>query len=696
MDECEDETNGNEYAKCSEYSAQPISRPHHEAVEGRQLQCSYTIQSWRAECHEKDTKTDVPARKLGGSAGTTKTNQRPDSGQKLSGIGYSYRKRSENPHHIECKRLDASSAGRSNRKQGLYSVCHVVEKMQEQNPRDWLKDCKESSISYPDKSTPIKEFRCGYLTDRQVWEGVRKKENCSSNKLKVPVNRHTCKSKEYMGNHSSEKVKAPFNPQIYKSTEDMGNHSSKSVKVRVTGHIRESKEDIENICLQKVMAPVRELICNLTEDMGNRSSKSLKSPGNGQTCKSKEEMINRSSEKVKAPINGQTHILQEKTDEKSVRKASTEDGNSLFMTQSKMEANISGRERKQDEENVSRRRRKRGEKNNRSMQVSERIMMEHSTIYEKPEKDGSNENVIDHCKDDQTTSTGDHTNDAFHDESQSSVKPVKDRRKTNKGPVEKCEVFPDVGIDDVNENILIELKEKVQLLLEENPSEICKMLSKKKNMLKNIIKASSNDHELLIQVISLLEKALSSDVANHADYALIIVLKDTSFFEAAIVPFLYTLKIEECLHWPQHLTVLKNIIGLALIFFNRTPTSMSLIFSLLDILHKTAEYLHLIDNLNKTLQEIKEGMVALHVMKESQLSKIMKKSVMHSVSHAFRHENEQPPDNFREIEMYPQLEEIKADKPPFFRMNKKPGCTMILSIILMFSTGCCVKTSSAL
>ncbi|KAK3589664.1 hypothetical protein CHS0354_015168 [Potamilus streckersoni] len=386
----------------------------------------------------------------------------------------------------------------------------------------------------------------------------------------------------------------------------------------------------------------------------------------------RESEQSRGKENVNVSANEQICKSKEDMDKNRRRKASTEDRDRLFTRKSKSEPNLAAQEGKQEEGNV-RRRRRRGGRGRRSRQMSEGIMINNSTIYEKSENDGMSRNVSDHSENHQTTWTEEPTRNNFRDDSRETLKTSNTRNKANTKRIENRKSTTEFGSEDIDEKEITNMNVKVKSLLDEDPSQMCKMIFKEKNMLKKIIKISCNDQELLINVIALLEKALSSRFVQNAGYALIIVLKDVSFFESAIVPFLTTYLAQDFLDWSQHVEILNKIIRLALIFFSRTPRSMYLIFGLLDILQRIAESLRLSDNPDKAMQEVKEGIVELQTMKERQVSKIMTNSVTHRASRASLHENEEPPNNFREIEMYPQHAEIKTDKPPFFRMNKETG-----------------------
>ncbi|KAL3847660.1 hypothetical protein ACJMK2_018561 [Sinanodonta woodiana] len=364
--------------------------------------------------------------------------------------------------------------------------------------------------------------------------------------------------------------------------------------------------------------------------------------------------------------NGQTCKLKADRDDKR-RKAPSKDCDKSF--KSNYEANLATKERKNDEGNIKRRR-NRGGRGHHSKQMPMETMRNNSAIEEKSPNDGRNEKRFDQSKNHQTNWAGDRTRNKYHEVPD---KASKTGRQAFKRTDKKPQITTDLDSEDVDENIMTTMNEKVISLLEKDTSQMCKVLSKEKALLKKMIKLSCNDQELLINVISLLEKALSPCFSQNAGYALIIVLKDTSFFESAIVPFLSTFLGKEFLDWSQHVQALNKIIRLALSFFSRTPTSMYLIFGLLDILQRIAEILPISDNHDNPLHEIHEGIIELQAMKESQVSKRMTKSVTHRLSRAFRHENEEPPDNFRDIAMYPQHAEIKADEPPFFRMNKETG-----------------------
>ncbi|KAK3589661.1 hypothetical protein CHS0354_015165 [Potamilus streckersoni] len=379
---------------------------------------------------------------------------------------------------------------------------------------------------------------------------------------------------------------------------------------------------------------------------------------------------NRFSENLKASVSEKTRSSKDDMDYISSRKAPSEDDDMSFMMKSNSEANWTAQERKKDNGLI--RRRRGGGRGHRSGQMFDRVMTNDFAVDKKREESERNETLIHHGDRHQTAATGDRTSNHCYEASKAAARPSKNRGKTPKRTAEDRKATTKVDSEDVDENILTKINAKVRSLFEEDTSQMCRVLSKEKTLLKKIIKLSCKDEKLLINVIGLLEKALSSRFAQHSGLNLIIILKDTSFFESAIVPLLSTYLAVESLDWSQHLPVLNRIIKLALIFFSLTPTSMYLIFGLLDILQRIADNLPVTVNHETVLQEVKEGIVEIQSMKESQVSKRMT-SVTHRVPRAFLHDNEQPPDNFREIEMYPQLEEIKADKPPFFRMNKETG-----------------------
>ncbi|KAL3847662.1 hypothetical protein ACJMK2_018562 [Sinanodonta woodiana] len=364
-------------------------------------------------------------------------------------------------------------------------------------------------------------------------------------------------------------------------------------------------------------------------------------------------------------VSGDGHTCKLKADvDDNRRKEPSKDCAKSFKSNS--EANLATQERKSEEK----RKRSRGGRGRHSKQIPMGTMRNISAIDEKSPNDGRNEKRFDQSKNHQTTWTGDITRNKCHE---TPDKPSKTRRQAFKRTDKTPQKATEFDSEDVDENIMTTMNEKIISLLEKDTSQMCKMLSKEKALLKKMIKFSCIDQELLINLISLLEKALYPCFSQNAGYALIIVIKDTSFFESAIVPFLSTFLGKEFLDCSQHVQALNKIIRIALSFFSRTPTSMYLIFGLLDILQRIAEILPISDNHDNPLQGIQEGIIELQAMKESHVSKRMTKSMTHRHSRAFRHENEEPPDNFRDIAMYPQHAEIKAEEPPFFRTNKETG-----------------------
>ncbi|KAK3589662.1 hypothetical protein CHS0354_015166 [Potamilus streckersoni] len=540
-------------------------------------------------------------------------------------------------------------------------------KIQEKRIRELLNNGKKSFPDHADNPMQTKEFPLRYQTDRQTRESEQSREKENVN---VTANEHIFKSKENMDKNRRRKASTEDRDRLYtiksKSEPNLAAQEGKQEegnKPANDGMSRNVSDHSENYQTTWTVDPTRnnfrddsretpkpsntrnkayrkrveiqqkrtrELLQDGKESFRFHSYNSTQTkefPVGYQTDRqTRESEQSRGKENVNVSANEQICKSKEDMDKNRRRKASTEDRDRLFTRKSKSEPNLAAQEGKQEEGNVRRRRRKEEE---------DGIMINNSTIYEKSENDGMSRNVSDHSENHQTTWTEEPTRNNFRDDSRETLKTSNTRNKANTKRIENRKSTTEFGSEDIDEKEITNMNVKVKSLLDEDPSQMCKMIFKEKNMLKKIIKISCNDQELLINVIALLEKALSSRFVQNAGYALIIVLK-VSFFESAIVQFLTTYLAQDFLDWSQH-------------------------------------SLRLSDNPDKAMQEVKEGIVELQTMKERQVSKIMTNSVTHRASRASLHENEEPPNNFREIEMYPQHAEIKTDKPPFFRMNKETG-----------------------
>lgn len=225
---------------------------------------------------------------------------------------------------------------------------------------------------------------------------------------------------------------------------------------------------------------------------------------------------------------------------------------------------------------------------------------------------------------------------------------------------------------DVPWKILLGFR-RLQELKEKEPNEIALTLSQRKTAFKEALNENQHDQTMVGLFLRCLAKVCQCQSLRESIIELFVILEDSNFFKCSLPAYLFSVSesVLESSH-DRQLTFqqpFRDVIVIVKEFRLRMPQSILSIIGLNSILDTTFKSLR-----EKSSIIIDDEMWDDYVeYKESQESALKRMSKQKTEKHRELYNEEDPPDDFRNMTVFPENVDVQINAVSFVRRNKKMG-----------------------